>query len=302
MRVETIDTKSVIHLPAAPIVVTLPAPAVVPIPAQRECPAPNRKARTATAPELPAADHVYASPTNADWIVAWNDASIYHSSNGGASFSEVLVASGRVHGVAIDCFGHVIAARGTEIGVRDGASEMWHDLPGIELTEREFAGYPSEPPKVWIVGGGPDLVVVGFQPPYADHQSRVAISHDLGRSWGYRDLETEGFEGTHLAGRQHPDGRIDLEVEIVDCGGEWMNTLSIANGEVTRTDGPNPEGDPTREEEAAWRTKLLARETWRDTNVSTDAAGRRWGLECGGHVAILATGHAPECPNGGDNE
>lgn len=189
VRIETMETRSVVQLPAPPIVVSVPAPVVTEPP--EACPAPNRKARSVEVQMLPAASGMYASPTNADWLVAWSDSTIYHSTDGGASFRKVLEGEGRVHSAAIDCFGHVIAARGTAIGVHDGRSEIWHDVPGIELDERTFDGAyspntpspPPEPPDVWIVGGGPDVVVVGFARPYSEWKSRAAISHDLGRSW-----------------------------------------------------------------------------------------------------------------------
>lgn len=291
VRIHTIERSNIVHVPAPPIIVPVPTPTPQPPAAEpRACPAPNHAARSVTPPDLPAVDGVYASPTNADWIVAWNEASIYASIDGGRSFAEVLLGSGRVHSVALDCFGNVIAARGTRIGVREHGRESWHDLPGIELAEREYAGYPSDPPGVWIVGGGPDLVVVGFASPYSDWKSRAAISHDRGRSWSYRDLGAEGFEGTHLAGRQLASGRIELELEIVDCSSEWMETFTI-DGVVTREDLSAPDDDVAETER---RARLVKRDPWRDPAVSTDAAGRRWTIECG-QLAILATNERPTC-------
>jgi hypothetical protein len=297
IHVDTLDTTQVVNLPAPPIVVTVPVP--VPNAPPRTCPAPNKTAKSGVVPDLPAVTGLYASPTNADWIVGWNEASIYSSSDGGRSFTEVLQGSGRVHSVALDCFGHVIAARGTQIGVRDGIAETWNDVPGIELTERVYeGGYPSDPPDVWIVGGGADVVVVGFQSPYADWKPRAAISHDLGRSWSYRDITAEGFEGTHLSSRIRPTGEIDLELEIVDCGGEWMETFTIANGAVTRNEEPVQTDEISDED---WRAKTIKREPWRDSDVSIDAAGRRWAIECG-QLAILKKNERPSCDEGEGNE
>lgn len=288
-RVETAETSNVIHLPAPPTVVAPPA-ALVP----RACPAPNRHAAPVSIPPLPVMTGVYASPTNADWIVTWNDASIYFSSDGARSFRMVLEGPGRVHDVAIDCFGHVIAARGTQIGVLDNARETWRDVLGIEMTERVYRGdYPAEPPDVWIVGGGPDVVVVGFIAPYSDWKTRVAISHDLARSWSYNDLDAEGFEGTHFAGIQRADGAIDLELEIQDCGGAWMETYRIADGTSKQVESSAAEAE-TEAEEAAQRARIVKREPWRDGDVATDAAGRRWAIECS-QLALITDHVRHEC-------
>ncbi|GEM_PF-4020927 len=275
-RIDTVETSDVIQLPAPPPAVVVAAPPAAPEP--RACPAPNRHASPVSIPPLPVMTGVYASPTNADWIVTWNEASIYFSSDGARSFRMVLDGPGRVHSVAIDCFGHVIAARGTQIGVLDSARETWRDVPGIEMTERVYRGdYPAEPPDVWVVGGGPDVVVVGFIAPYSDWNTRVAISRDLARSWSYSDLAAESFEGTHFAGIQRSDGAIDLELEIQDCGGEWMETYRIADGTSKRVEASNAEPEA---EEAAVRARVVKRDPWRDSEVSTDAAGRRWAIEC----------------------
>lgn len=293
--VEDHQEHTVTALPPLPVA----PPAPLPVAAPRACPAPNRHATNRAAPAMATMTGVYASPTNVDWIATWNEASVQFSSDGGRTFHEVLAGTGRVHSVAIDCFGHVIAARGTQVGIRDGQRETWRDVPGIDLADRDLGSYPSAPPEVWIVGGGPEVVVVGFQAPFVDNRSRVARSRDLGRTWSYHDLTDGGFEGSHFAGRQLADGHIDLELEIVDCGGEWMETVTIDGGVVKRTDGPNPPESLT-EGLTTWRARLVTREPWRDVDGSTDAAGRRWVLACG--QLQLASAKAPSCTEEEDAE
>jgi hypothetical protein len=189
----------------------------------------------------------------------------------------------------------VIAARGEQIGVRDGVTETWHDVPGISLADRIYeGGYAPDPPSVWIVGGGPDVVVVGIEPPADEWKSRAAISRDLGRTWSYHDLSNGDFQGTHIATRQHTNGAIDLELEIQDCGGEWMETYSITNGIVSKVEDPTAPDDV---DEKVWRAKIVKRESWRDTDVSTDAAGRRWAITCNG-IEILTKNTNPACDEG----
>jgi hypothetical protein len=274
-RTEVVETSSAIHLPA--LVVPQVAP-VAPTPVEpRACPPPNRKAKKVAVPAMPVVDRVYASPTNVDWIVAWNHASVYSSTDGGASFREVLIEEGRVLSAAIDCFGDVIVARGTQVGVLANGVESWRDVPGIDFTETVFENGYAEPAEAWIVGGGPDLVVVGFENA-TDNESRAAISRDLGRTWSYHDLADGDFQGGHIAGRQKADRTIELELEIEDCGGSWMETFTIADGAVTRVEDVVTDDM----DEEAHRARVVKREPWRDGNASYDAAGRGWVIGCGG--------------------
>ncbi|MFN0249900.1 MAG: hypothetical protein ACKV2T_23655 [Kofleriaceae bacterium] len=288
-RTEIVETIRTIHLPI-PIVVPSPpvvAPVVAPVEA-RVCPAPNRTATRVTVPAMPVVDRVYASPTNVDWIVAWNDASVYSSTDGGRSFREVLTGEGRVLSAAIDCFGDVLVARGTRVGVLAKGVETWRDVPGIDFTETVYQNGYAEPAEVWIVGGGPDLVVVGFEKA-TEHESRAAISRDLGRTWSHHDLSEDGFQGGHIAGRQRSDGTVELELEIEDCGGEWMETFTIANGTVTRLEDAITDDM----DEAAHRARVVKREPWRDRSASHDAGGRAWVIGCG--APQLAPANDTEC-------
>ncbi len=294
-RTATVETTSVISFPPPPIM----APAeVAPIPAPRACPAPNRKATNSVIPDLPYVDGVYASPTNVDWLVAWNEASVYSSTDGGRSFHEVLAGKGRVLSATIDCFGTVIAARGTEIGIHGtgdtNGAETWRTVPGIDFSEVVHESGWAQPPEIWLVGGGSDIVVVGFELA-TDVKSRVAVSRDLGRTWSFHDIHANDFQGGHFAARQRADGVIELELEIVDCGGTWLETFTIENGSITRFEDPSSEDEEVK---AALRARIVKRDPWRDTTASIDATGRAWIVACG--AVQLRTAKPIECAEDGD--
>jgi hypothetical protein len=289
-RTETIESTSVIHMPAAPIIAK--APVAVPPPTPRECPAPNRKATNTVVPAMAHVEHVYASPTNVDWLVAWNEASVYSSTDGGRSFREVLAGKGRVLSATIDCFGNVLAARGIELGVHSSGTETWRTVPGIDFTDAVFQQGYSTPAEVWLVGGGPDVVVVGFEES-TENKSRAAMSSDLGRTWSFHDLSDGDFQGGHIASRQRPDGAVDLELEIEDCGGSWLETFTIANGAVSRVENPSEEDETAQ---AALRARVVKRDPWRETSASIDAAGRPWVIECG--APQIKTRKELECSEG----
>jgi hypothetical protein len=291
-RTEVVETSSAIHLPA-PVVVPQVAPVPVAPVEPRACPPPNRKAKKVSVPAMPVVDRVYASPTNVDWIVAWNHASVYSSTDGGRSFREILTGDGRVLAASIDCFGNVSALRGSDVGVHANGVESWRDVPGIDFTETVYSNGYAEPAEAWLVGGGPDLVVVGFENA-TDNESRAAISRDLGRTWSYHDLVNGDFQGGHFAGRQKADRTIELELEIQDCGGSWMETFTIADGNVTRVEDVVTDDM----DEEAHRARVVKRDPWRDANASYDAAGRAWVIGCGGPQLAPSKDTPDDCLGG----
>ena len=146
--------------------------------------------------------HVRPSPTDAAWIAAWNDQHIFVSSDGGHVFARVLDGPGQVADVGFDCFGNVIAARDKMLGVRVHAAESWRSVPDLATLAR-------------VIGGGPDVVVVGA-PTGTDNPSRIAASSDRGETWRYRDLD-RAYEAANVQGRQDADGTIHAAVTIADC-------------------------------------------------------------------------------------
>ena len=259
--VQTIHTERVVTVPT-PIAIPVATPTVTEAP-RDACPPPRTDA-----PRLsPAQIHldanitgVHASPSNAGWVAAWNDTEVFLSTDAGRTFARVLDGPGEVRSAGIDCFGRTIVVRASGIGIRDGAREQWRALPGLQLQDFVDNG-ERYPRKTWVVGGGPDVVVVGYPLDSAFEQKpRVAISSDGGASWRYHDVDTY-FEGSRLTGRQRANGRIDLALEILDCMFEGRTSVTIANGIVTK-----------RDESAA---------TYLAWGTPADAAGRRWTVACG---------------------
>ena len=270
------ETTNVSAVPPPPVV----APVAPPPPSVRTCPPPNRTPRNAAAPAMPAVTSVYASPTNVDWLVAWNEAAIYASVDGGSSFHEVLGGKGRVHDVAIDCFGNVIAARGSSIGIRADGRESWRMVPGVDFTETVHVNGRVESPDVWIIGGVSDVVVVGFE--RANQQvMTAALSRDLGRSWTAHDL-------AHPATDASSAGRADLVIEMHACDGAALETFTI------------PDAIATGDRASVVRGRATRCEADEDTS-SVDAAGRAWFVGCG-HPYIGITNDPLACAreDGGD--
>jgi len=167
------------------------------------CPAPSREHAAPRDLQLDeAVEHVRPSPTNASWIAAWNDQHIFISTDGGRVFARVLDGPGQVADVGFDCFGDVIAARDKMLGVRVHAAERWRTVPDLAALAR-------------VIGGGPDVVVVGA-PTGTDYPTRIAASSDRGESWRFRDLD-RAYEAANVTGRQSADGTIRVGVAIADC-------------------------------------------------------------------------------------
>jgi hypothetical protein len=225
----------------APVIIPFTTPilstvAASPPPRERgpraSCPPPRTEAPRLTPPELPEdVTHVRPSVTNAGWIAAWNDEHVYVSTNAGSSFTRVLDGPGGVRDVDFDCHGRAIAVRGELVGVRASSREHWRALPGLGLADRR---YPDSDyvhvPDVFILGGGPDVVIAGHAAATDANGARVAISEDLGDSWRYHDLH-DYVEGP-MIGRQREDGRIDVGAIVVDCMSEDLLWVRISDGKV----------------------------------------------------------------------
>jgi hypothetical protein len=217
-----------------PIPVTIPTPPIVetvtrivtgPSSARPACPPGRRDAPFALhPPRLPEPVTAIApAPSNAGWIVAWNDEHAYASVDAGATFARVLDGPGTLRAATFDCYGRAIVLRGDRrIGIRDGATESWHAVDDVS---------PQG-----LLGGGPDVVLVG-DVPGDSWQARVGISHDAGATWELRDLDRAnaivGFEpNMPYAGRQHEDGTIDVAVALADCERDLLLWAKISGDEI----------------------------------------------------------------------
>jgi hypothetical protein len=216
-----------------PFVVTPPAvtPAAAAPPAHSArpaCPPPNRDAPSASSlPEQPFGMHqLVAAHTNASWVAAWNDDEIQLSIDGGLSYARVLDGPGAVRAVTFDCFGRAIAFRGEQLGIRDGRRESWRAVPGVNAD--------ADAP-IALVGGGPDVIVVGTSEERDTWQARLAVTGDLGASWWFRDL-VDYWETGQLDGRQDPDGAIHLVLTTADCMSDPVSWIRIRDGKVADED------------------------------------------------------------------
>lgn len=217
-----------------PVVVAAEPPLLVPQPlpdvARPSCPPARTDAGFVRPPKLPVAiTQLYAAPTNAGWLVAYNADRAFLSTDAGATFERVLDGKGKIRDVGIDCFGRLAVVRTGGVGVREGSREHWRALPGLALDGT-----------LAVLGGGPDLVVVGLAAKI-DARARLASSSDLGATWTYRDFD-DYFEGADAMGRQWPDGSIDVGLVITDCSYDALSWRRIANGKVAKVDVRTPNG------------------------------------------------------------
>jgi len=211
------DRAIVVPMPMA-LVFDLTAPA-----ARSECPAEVTEVPPGTLAPLPeSVDRVRPAPSNAQWIATWNAQHIYVSTDAGASFARVLDGPGEVRDVTFDCFGHVFALRGEQFGARANGRELW----------RAFLA-----PAAWLVGGGPDAIVVGRADTIDNPQNRIAISGDLGATWRYLELRGD-FEGGRVSGRQDARGVIRIAAAIPDCMDDMLDAVTVRGDTVAedRTD------------------------------------------------------------------
>ncbi len=235
--VERIQTTQVLAIPSAPLLVTTPAP-VDPALDTRACPTPRTDAPRITPPELPEdVIELAVSPTNAGWIAAWNENHIFASADAGRSFRQVLDGPGAVRTVQFDCFGRVVAIRGEKVGIADRGRDTWRAVPGVDLADQQGDDKTvSWPPKVALIGGGRDVIVVGNSThPSGDAGARVAVSHDLGASWTYRDMKSYASSSEDMGGYQRADGTILVGIEVPDCMSDDLSWLEI------RPDGTSDE-------------------------------------------------------------
>ncbi len=201
------------------IVVPMPVPLALPTVAVRAaCPTEVAVVRHGDPAGLPEPiDHVRPAPSNAQWIAAWNEHSIFVSTNAGAAFARVLDGPGEVRDVAFDCYGHVFALRGQQFGVRAAGHELW----------RAF-----EAPNAWLVGGGPDAIVIGRADTVDNPRNRISITPDLGATWRYLDLRAD-FEGGAVSGRQDAVGVIRVAAAIPDCMDDILDAITVRGDAVT---------------------------------------------------------------------
>ncbi len=223
-RVEQSHTTTVLTIPTPPVIVSMPVAAPPTTLDTRVCPTPRTDAPRFIPPELEEeVSGLAVSPTNAGWIAAWNVNHGFVSTDAGKTFQRRLDGNGSVHDVQFDCFGHVVVARGAQLGIADGARETWHAIPGLDLADDDDIGYDE----VEIIGGGRDLIVLGIAPGDEVH-ARVAVSRDLGASWAYHDLTSYGGVGEYATGVQRADGTIFVGTTIPDCMTEDLSWIEIA--------------------------------------------------------------------------
>ncbi len=211
----------------------LPPPDPGPRIAERpSCPPPRRDAPWL----VPKLDEdivaVRPAPSDAGWIAAYNRDHVFVSFDAGATFARVLDGDGAVTDASFDCYGHLIVLRGKRVGIRDGEHERWRDVPALRGGEQDAGG---------VLGGGPDVVVVGNAPGDA-WQARLAISDDLGATWSYRELAGEFESDMHLRGRQRADGTIDAAISSADCMNDDLMWARVQHGEVATVAAAMAEG------------------------------------------------------------
>ena len=286
---------AVVHEVEVEVERPMPRPPVLPT----KCPAPRRDVPAGKLMQPPEEiEHVRPSSTNSGWVAAWNADHVYVSRNGGASWKLVPAGEdnqGVVRDVDFDCFGRVLAVRGSVPGIDDDSDLV-------------------------VLGGGPDMVVTGKSGDV--NMGRIAVSADGGATWHLRDL-MESWE-TPVYGRQYEDGTIATIAQQGDCGGQAPYSFAFdrALGTIKSSklavyedllgreekidgvdgyyrdthviEGPFPmlvaNGHAYRylkDKDTATELPLaLSEDAW---YYRTDAAGRLWGIACGGVAIAPAT-------------
>jgi hypothetical protein len=221
---------AVVPITIAPELTIAPAPFAAPPPAivtdgRPQCPPARRDVPATVAPKLPEdVDAVAPSPTDAGWIVAWNQEHVFASHDGGRTFVRVLDAAGEVLGAQFDCWGHVVVVRGHsalgELGVREGDHERWHTI----------APAPNGFRTATVLGGGPDVVVAGT----VGNETILASSRDLGATWTARSLGP-AFDKLH--GRQDRDASVTLAFDTRDLSELVWHTIRGEDDDVVRVPG-----------------------------------------------------------------
>jgi hypothetical protein len=233
-RVEHSKTTEVLTIPMAPQLVHLPVASSTTTEV-RACPTPRTDAPRVGPPTFDEdVERLVVSSTNAGWIAAWNDEHIFVSTDAGRTFKRMLDGVGDVHDVAFDCFGRVIAVRDEKLGISEGGRDTWRSVPGLELGD-EKVDEMWWPPKVHLIGGGRDVIVVGNATGGGDSHARVAITRDLGATWTYRDLTSYASSSEDIGGFQRADGSIVVGVEVPDCMSDALSWVEI------RPDGTSAE-------------------------------------------------------------
>jgi hypothetical protein len=62
---------------------------------------------------------------------------------------------------------------------------------------------------------------------------RLALSHDGGATWTYRDLATSGQPTTRWSGREYEDGRLEVAAVFEDCMSDDVRWISVRGDEVS---------------------------------------------------------------------
>src|ERR1700733_8765409 len=222
-------------------IATVALPMVIPIPiettrsvvaATPSCPIPRRDAPTMTPSVAEQVLAVRPAPSNAGWIAAWNDEHVFVSTDAGATFTRMLDGDGSVTDVSFDCWGHVLVLRGKHLGVRDNGAERWQDIPALRGKSGD-AGV--------ILGGGPDVVVIG-DAPGDDWRGRMAISSDLGATGRYREILDAFESGMHAQGWQDANGTIHAALSTADCMSDELAWITIRGDDVESSHGGMSEG------------------------------------------------------------
>jgi len=297
----------------APIPTPLPIERVIHTSMPRApCPPPRRDVSRGVLVQPPEpVDLVRPAATNTGWIAAWNAEHVYVSTDAGASWQRHFDGEGAVRDVGFDCFGRAIVVRGNRIGI----DTSWRVVTGLS---------DDVDTEIVVLGGGPDLAVVGEAPRGEDepNKARLFVSHDRGITWLARDL-VESWE-TPVYGRQFEDGSIATIVHEGDCGGQTPHSFAF-----DRALAPRRSTRLALYEELAWREDAIAgpdgalgrttfiegpypivlanERAYRYANgkatplpwtisdeisgLAADAAGRMWGIACG-HV-VRATRDVP---------
>ncbi len=274
---------------AAPVV--LP-PAAPPAADRPSCPPPRTDAPFVAPKFDEDIEYVQPAPSNAGWIAAWNEEHVFVSYDAGATFHRALDGEGHVRSASFDCWGHLVVARGDRIGVRDGEREAWHTAGGL--------GGDADAPRA-VIGGGPDIVVVGSASDPTDAM-RAAISSDGGVSWRFHDIHPGGG-AERLQGQQRADGTIDIAYSIGDCMSDDLVAARIAHGEVAIDNATLAEGTAFRVDDdviltdGGWLPR--AGGTWQAypfAHWATPVAGARPVIVAGDKTYAFAHGHVRELP------
>ena len=148
--------------------------------APRDPPAPRPHSITALLISGDGITGVAASPDRHGVLAIWNHWGASLSRDDGRTFSPLFVDTRGLQGLAIDCRGRALALSELRLGIADGATTIWRDIPGLDPGTGGYrdAGAPQ------LVAGGGYVALLGHR----GDRDILLVTGDDGETWSEIDL------------------------------------------------------------------------------------------------------------------